>query len=501
LLYHMIMTSYTPVIGLEIHVQLKTKSKMFGRSPVETGNVEPNTNIDEVDTGQPGTLPTINKAALEKAILFGLALNCEIAEYSKFDRKNYFYPDLPKGYQISQFDQPICGKGKVSFEFEGSKVDIGITRAHLEEDAGKLLHPAGADYSLVDLNRAGTPLLEVVTEPDFTTPAQARAFLQHLRRLARYLGVSDADMEKGHLRCDANISLRKSGEKGLPGYKVEIKNMNSFKAVEEALLYEIDRQTEELAEGKKIPTQTRGWVAAKRETVAQRQKEGSDDYRYFPDPDLPVLHFTKKDVEAIKRKMPELPDQKLERFTKHYELSEKIALHLIDNKSLAGYFEGVVSDLQSWLKVEKMDDEKTLNKFVTEAANWVTGPFTELLKETGITASESKVSGENFAELIKMIENGEISKTAAKEVLGEMFITGADPSNVVEDKGLGQMSDTGALEKIVDKILAENPEVVEDVKAGKKQAAGFLVGKIMAATGGKANPKMVSEILEKRIGK
>ena len=490
---------FEPVIGLEIHIQLNTKTKMFCSSPNLTDGVAPNTNICEICTGQPGTLPVANKEAIEKAIRLGLALNCQIAEHTKFDRKHYFYPDLPKGYQISQFDQPICGKGEVEFVIDGETRKIRITRAHLEEDAGKLIHPTGANYSLVDLNRAGVPLVEIVTEPDFKTPIEARLFLQQLRTLARYLNVSDADMEKGHLRCDANVSLRPIGSDQLPDYKIEIKNMNSFRAVEEALHFEIERQTEELEAGKKLTKQTRGWSDTKKQTLAQRDKEGSDDYRYFPEPDLPTLRLTPEFIESIRKSMPELPEARRRRFEAEFGLPSELANQLIEAQSLGDYFEGIVSDLKAWFVAEKIGDTEALSDQIKEATNWCTGIFTELLNESQIQPEESKISAENFAELLKMIHKNEISKTAAKQVFIEMFKTGGDPSEIVADKGLKQVSDTGELETIVDKILLENPNVVADVKAGKDRAMGFLVGKVMSETKGKANPKMVNEILRKMI--
>ena len=342
-------------------------------------------------------------------------------------------------------------------------------------------------------------MLEIVTEPDFKSPAEARVFLQNLRRLARYLGISDADMEKGHLRCDANISLRKIGGKGLPPYKVEIKNMNSFKAVEDALAYEIIRQEEELEDGKKIFTQTRGWVDNKKITTEQRVKEGSDDYRYFPEPDLPVLHFTKEFVEKIRGRMPELPERKMMRFVEEYKLPEKIVAQLVEDKDMAGNFEGVVSDLQEWFSADETKDERLIKKQIGQAANWCTGLFTELLNAERISAKESKITAENFAELLKMIEKGEVSKTAAKEVFAEMFKTGGDPSNIVEDKGLKQVSDTGALKKAVSEVIAVNAKSADDFRLGKKQALGFLVGKVMKATKGQANPEMVNKILLEKL--
>ncbi|MGE5298177.1 MAG: Asp-tRNA(Asn)/Glu-tRNA(Gln) amidotransferase subunit GatB, partial [Acidobacteriaceae bacterium] len=340
---------YEPVIGLEVHVQLKTESKMFCRSKNAEAD-RPNQHICEICTGQPGTLPVINREAVKKSLMVGLALGCEIPEYSKFDRKNYFYPDLPKGYQISQFDMPLNGPGKFELHMpEGSAAVVGILRAHLEEDAGKLIHPAGAKHSLVDYNRTGVPLLEIVSEPDIKSPEQAKVYLQELQNLMRYLGVSEADMEKGHLRCDANISMRKVGEKALPPYKVEVKNMNSFRAVERALITEIKRQTELLNDGKTPAKETRGWVDEKGITVSQRSKEESEDYRYFPEPDLPVLHIERTWLDEIRRELPELPIARRKRFMAEYAMTQKDAQTFVDYKELADYFEKTVSELDAWL--------------------------------------------------------------------------------------------------------------------------------------------------------
>ena len=500
---------YESVIGLEIHVQLKTKSKMFCPSPNNPDAVEPNINICEICTGQPGTLPVVNKEAVRKGIMVGLALGCEIPEYSKFDRKNYFYPDLPKGYQISQYDQPVCGKGEVKIESNGGKRGIRITRAHLEEDAGKLIHDGVA--TLVDLNRAGVPLLEIVTEPDFRAPEEAKLFLQNLRNIVRYLGVSDADMEKGHMRCDANISLRPVGDTELPPYKIEIKNLNSFKAVEAGLNYEIKRQEEDLAGGEKLHNETRGWDDAKQITVAQRSKEEAHDYRYFPEPDLPILHLDKKFIEEIKNSLPELPARKLKRFTEEYGLPAKDAEVLIADKYLAGYFEEVVSELQEWMSAETHNpshpplilrggEGELLKKYSKQAANWIIGDFQALLKIANLNPQDSKVSAENLAELIKMIDRGEISVTSGKKVLAVMFEKGGDPSNIVRDEEMGQISDEGVIVAAVEKVIAENQKVAEDYKSGKKQALGFLVGKVMVETKGKANPQAVNKILAEKLG-
>ncbi|MBX4205205.1 MAG: Asp-tRNA(Asn)/Glu-tRNA(Gln) amidotransferase subunit GatB [Candidatus Doudnabacteria bacterium] len=491
---------YEPVIGLEVHIQLKTQSKMFCSSPNAEADA-PNTHICEVCTGHPGVLPVINREAVRKSLMVGLALNCEIAEYSKFDRKNYFYPDLPKGYQISQFDMPLNGRGEMEIIVGGKKRKIGITRAHLEEDAGKLMHPAGANYSLVDYNRAGTPLLEIVSEPDIRTSEEAKVYLQHLQNVARYLSVSDADMEKGHLRCDANISLRKEGETGFPPYKVEVKNMNSFKAVAAAIEYEIKRQTEILDEGGTPAKETRGWVDDKGVTVSQRSKEESQDYRYFPEPDLPMLHFTKEYIDELRRELPELPNVRKERFISQFGLAEKDAETLVNYKALSEYFEEVVSELDEWLEIENPKaDGQDRNKLVKLAANWTIGQFLALLNEKNILPADSKITQENFAELIKLIGQGKVSQLSAKDVFVKMFETGEDPSNVLDQLGLHQVSDEGPLLEAVKKVISENPKGVEDARTKGEKAFGFLVGQTMKELKGKGNPQKINELLKKELG-
>lgn len=490
--------NYEPVIGLEVHVQLKTQSKMFCRSK-NAESAAPNKHICEVCTGQPGTLPVINREAVKKAVMVGLALNCEIAEYSKFDRKNYFYPDLPKGYQISQFDMPINGKGYLDILVGGEIRRVGITRAHLEEDAGKLMHPAGASYSLVDYNRAGVPLLEIVSEPDIKGSEDARVYLQDLQNIMRYLGVSDADMEKGHLRCDANISLRKKGESGFPPYKVEIKNMNSFKAVAAAIEYEIKRQAEVLDEGKVPAKETRGWDDSKGITVSQRSKEESQDYRYFPEPDLPVLHFAEEWVNEIKRRLPELPAQRKQRFMEQLQIAEKEAVILVGNKELADYFENILSELDEWIQIEKID-EAVKGKYVKLVVNWCIGQFSALLNEKKILPEQSKITAENFAELIKLIGTGKVSQLAAKDIFAKMFETGEDPSNLLESMGLAQVSDESVIIDAVKKVLQANPKGVEDAKTKGEKALGFLVGQTMKELKGKGNPQLINAALKKELG-
>lgn len=496
---------YEAVIGLEIHVQLKTKSKLFCASPNDMGSPvgrggndfaasAPNTNICEICTGYPGTLPRLNIEALKKTILVGLALNCQIAHSTKFDRKNYFYPDLPKGYQISQYDKPINGRGELKI---GHKA-YGITRAHLEEDAGKLLHSEDGKNSLVDFNRAGVPLLEIVTEPDFKTPKEAAEFLRLLRNIVRYLEVSDADMEKGHLRVDANVSVRKAGEKELPSYKVEVKNMNSFKAVEAALSFEISRQQEMLQNGEKPTSETRGFVEASKTTVSQRTKEEAHDYRYFPEPDLPQIEIPKSLIQELKSALPELPHHKAKRFVEEYGLPEADVMVLTDNKSLASYFEEAASELLEWRNGEGPHKGKS-GKVIKSLSNWVTGDFLAFLNRDGLAAAESKITPENFAELVKMVEKGEISATAGKTILAEMYATGGDPGEIASDMNLGQVSDTVEIEAVVDKVLAANQDVVAKYKAGKTSVVGVLVGEVMKEMKGRANPKVVNEILVKKL--
>ena len=486
---------YEPVIGLEVHVQLKTKSGMFcSCANAESG--EPNVNICELCTGQPGALPVVNQEAVRKALMVGLALDCEIAEFSKFDRKNYFYPDLPKGYQISQFDMPINGKGVMEIVVAGQIRKIGITRAHLEEDAGKLMHPEGANYSLVDYNRAGTPLLEIVSEPDIRSSEEAKVYLQELQNIMRYLGVSDADMEKGHLRCDANVSLRKVGETGFPPYKVEVKNMNSFKAVANAIEYEIKRQSEILDEGKVPEKETRGWVDGKGITVSQRSKEESQDYRYFPEPDLPVMQFTKAWLEELRQDLPELPKARKQRLIADYGLAPADAQTLVSYKELVEYFEHVMSELAEWFTAEKLNDDGKQGQSV---ANWLLGPFLAAINEKNILPRESKVREENFAELIKLIKQGKVSNLAAKDIFTKMFETGEDPSNLLDSMGLAQVSDESVILDAVRKVLAANPKGVADAKVKGDKAFGFLVGQTMKELQGKGNPQVINEILKKEL--
>jgi len=481
--------TYKPTIGLEIHAELNTKSKMFCSCKNDPDEKRPNVNICEVCTAQPGTLPVANEEAIKKVIKTGLALNCTIAKESKFDRKNYFYPDLPKGYQISQYDQPLCEKGYL--KIDGKK--IGITRIHLEEDTGSLLHPEGADYSLVNLNRAGVPLMELVTEPDITSGYEAKKFAEELQLIFRYLGVSDADMEKGLMRVEVNISV--SAGKKL-GTKVEVKNLNSFRVVQKAIDFEIKRQTDVLESGHNVAQETRGWHDKKEITFSQREKEDAHDYRYFPEPDLPPLHFTEEYIEKIKSGITELPRQKRERFAREYDL-EGVAIEIfVSQKDLSEYFEKVISEFSEWLAVEKMKDNKNLHKLVV---NYLVSDLQGLLQGKEFLEKDFKITPENFAEFIKMIYKNEISSKVAKMVLAEMFHTGVDPSNIVEENKWGQMSDDSELEKVIGEVVAKNPKAVQDYKAGNKNAIQFLSGQVMVATRGTANPEKLGQILKKML--
>jgi aspartyl-tRNA(Asn)/glutamyl-tRNA(Gln) amidotransferase subunit B len=482
---------YEPVIGMEIHIELKTKTKMFCGCENGFGlETEPNIHICPVCTGQPGSLPVINQEAVKMVLATAQALNCQIPEFSKFDRKNYFYPDLPKGYQISQYDKPLSEKGFL--EIDGHK--IRITRIHLEEDTGRLVHPAGVPHSLVDFNRAGVPLMELVTEADLRSSAETKKFCQELQLILRYLGVSDADMEKGQMRCEVNISLREAGSEKF-GTKVEIKNLNSFKAVERGIEYEMQRQAEALESGEKLVQETRGWSDAKQMTISQRSKEEAHDYRYFPEPDLPPLEPRK--ILAELGSLPELPKDRRERFAKEYKLPKDDIEVLVVKKEMGDFFEQAVSELRDWAKVAepKIDAEK-LTKL---AANYLITELQKLLTQSGGEFKNLKITPENYAEFIKLTAQGIISSSGAQSVLAEMFGTGADPSHVIEDKGLAQMSDEAELETAVAEVISQNPGPVQEFKNGKEKALMFLIGKVMAATKGCANPQVAEEILKRKL--
>lgn len=635
--------SYKTTVGLEVHAELNTKSKMFCSCRNNPTATTPNSEICPICAGHPGTLPVANEEAVKKVIKTGLALNCKIAEDSKFDRKNYFYPDLPKGYQISQYDQPIASNGSLKIKDQKSKFkNIRIRRIHLEEDTGSLLHPEGADCSLVNLNRAGVPLMELVTEPDITSGRDARLFAEELQRILRYLDVSSADMEKGEMRVEVNVSLSRPNEKrmrtndkrivladesynlmglffeihnklgpiykeknyqdaieeilkrekipyerekkltlnfenlevsnffadfiidnkilievkaekfitqndirqtlryiksaDLPlgiiinfrkdkleykrlinpsfdlnslsfvensgevlGTKVEIKNLNSFRVVEKAIEFEIKRQTEILEAGKKVAQETRGWHDKKEITFSQREKEEAHDYRYFPEPDLPKMHFDKSYIEEIKLSMPELPEQRRNRFKKEYGLDDTSIEFFVTNKNLSEYYEKVVSEFEEWTpEKEKGEAHKKASRLV---ANYLITDIQGLLNGAEFAEKDFKITPENFAEFIKMIYKNEISSKIAKMVLQNMFNTGVDPSSFVDDNNLRQMSDDGELEKIVKEVISKNPKAVQDYKSGKQNALQFLAGQVMSATRGTANPGKVQVILLEFLSK
>jgi aspartyl-tRNA(Asn)/glutamyl-tRNA(Gln) amidotransferase subunit B len=482
---------YEIVIGLEVHSQLLTDSKMFCSDIADYANAAPNSHCCPICMGYPGVLPVINEQAVDYTIRTALALNCQIPEYSKFDRKNYFYPDLPKGYQISQYDLPLSRNGYLTINLDGQEKRIGITRVHLEEDTGRLTHrnARGGSYTLVDLNRAGVPLMEIVSEPDMRSAEEARLYIEKLRTVLLYLGVSSGKMEEAALRCDANISVRPRGQQEF-GVKTEIKNMNSFRAVERALNYEVQRQIEVLRSGGTIVQETRGWVEDKGITVSQRVKEYADDYRYFPEPDLPPLVISREWVERVRAELPELPDARQHRFEEEFGLSKKDAEQLTAERALADYYEAVVA-------AGKPTDAAARPK---AAANWVLGELRRLLNAEGLDIGKSRVSAAGMAELLDLIEKGTISGKQGKEVLEKAFASGEMPGEVVKREGIAQLSDSGELERIVEEVIAENPKAVEDYRAGKAASLQFLVGQVMKRTKGRAKPDVVNPLLLGKLG-
>ncbi|MEW6661045.1 MAG: Asp-tRNA(Asn)/Glu-tRNA(Gln) amidotransferase subunit GatB [Bacillota bacterium] len=471
---------YQAVIGLEVHVEMKTNSKIFCPCSTQFGG-EPNTNVCPVCLGLPGVLPVLNKKVVELAIRAGLALNCKIAGFSKFDRKNYYYPDLPKNYQISQYDLPIASGGHLEIEVNREKKRIGITRVHMEEDAGKLMHEGR--QSLVDYNRTGVPLMEIVSEPDLRSPDEAKAYLEALKLILQYIDVSDCKMEEGSLRCDANISVMPVGSTKF-GTKTEIKNMNSFRAVQRALEYEIKRQIDEIESGGRIIQETRSWDENKGITFSMRSKEQAHDYRYFPDPDLVPLAIDEDWVEKIRQSLPELPQTKKERLIRDYGLPAYDAGVITSSKALADFFDKSVAFYP---------DAKTVS-------NWVMGELLRLLNANNMEIEQAKITPQGLAEMLKLIESGTISGKLAKTIFEEMFASGKKPADIIHEKGLTQISDAGEIAVVVDRVLAANPSVVEDYKAGKEKALGFLVGQVMRETRGKANPAMVNQLLKEHLG-
>lgn len=469
---------YEAVIGLEVHAQLLTESKIFCGCSTQFG-AEPNTQVCPVCLGMPGVLPVLNKKAVEYTIKTGLALNCRIAPYSRFARKNYFYPDLPKGYQISQYELPLCEDGYLEIVIDGERKKIRIKRIHLEEDAGKNIHdPSG--YSFVDFNRTGVPLMEIVSEPDIRSPKEAALYMKKLRAILRYLGVCDGNLEQGSLRCDANVSVREVGSTEF-GVKTEIKNINSFRFVEKALEYEIKRQIKLLSMGEKIIQETRLWDSQTGTTQSMRSKEEAHDYRYFPEPDLVPVVVSEEWIEKIKKDMPELPDQKIERFIKDYGLPQYDAEILTEEKALAEWFEEAVK----------------LGGKPKEVSNWIMVELLRLLNEEGKDITECSLTPSQLVELLGLIEKGTINRNTAKDVFEEMFKTGKSAEALVKEKGLTQISDSSVIIDAIRQVMSTNPKEVERFKAGEEKLIGFFVGQVMKLTKGKANPKLVNELVVK----
>lgn len=479
--HNVIIMEYEVICGIEIHCRINSKTKMFCRCDNDIFNAKPNSHVCPICMGFPGMLPLINEEAVKKGVKGALALGCSIPEFSKMDRKSYFYPDLPKGYQISQYDLPISEKGKVTITLSnGSTKDIGVTRLHLEDDAGKLTHTDGG--TLVDYNRSGTPLVEIVSEPDITNVEEASQYAKQIQKIMRYVDTSDANMERGQMRFDLNISLRPKGQKEF-GIRSEVKNLNSFRSLEKAFEYEVNRQTEVLNGGGEVVQETRGWLDDKEITISQRGKEEAADYRYFPEPDIPPIVITREMIEEIKKEIPELADKKVDRYKSELGLSPQDANQLADNSALAGYFEKALHI--------SGDAKKT--------SNWLLSELLGLLKSDGLTIAESKLSAENLGKLVKLIVNGTITGKIAKDIFGEVYAGDIDPEKLVEEKGLKVMEDTGELEKICQEVMDRNPNMVADFKGGKEKAIGGLVGQVMGATKGTANPKSVNEILRKLL--
>jgi aspartyl-tRNA(Asn)/glutamyl-tRNA(Gln) amidotransferase subunit B len=476
---------YEPVIGLEVHAQLLTKSKIFCGCSTVFGK-EPNTLTCPVCTGQPGSLPVLNRRAVEFAIKLGLATNCRITPYSLFARKNYFYPDLPKGYQISMYEYPLAVDGFIDISVEGQKKRIKLIRIHMEEDAGKLKHgetPETASYSYVDFNRTGVPLVEIVSRPDIRSPEEAGDYLRKLRAILQYLEICTGNMEEGSFRCDANVSVRPKGQKEF-GTRAEVKNMNSFRHVEKALEYEIKRQILVIEDGDNVVQETRLWDANEGITISMRSKEEAHDYRYFPDPDLVPLRVDEAWIDEIRKGLPELPDQKKGRFVKDYQIPEYDAEILTSTKPMANYYEECV---------RLFPEPKTVS-------NWIMGDLLRELKRDEREIDQCPVTPKHLAEMLDMIKKGTISGKIAKDVFGEMVTTGDRPEKIVREKGWVQILDGGEIEGVIDRIIAANPKLVEDYRSGKEKLFGYFVGEVMKSTKGKANPKLLNDLLRKKLG-
>ena len=472
---------YEAVIGLEVHAQMLTETKIFCGCSTKFGS-EPNTQICPVCIGMPGVLPVLNKKALEFTIKTGLAMNCRISPYSRFARKNYFYPDLPKGYQISQYELPTCEHGYTEIVVDGNIKKIGITRIHMEEDAGKNIHEGAGNYSFVDLNRAGVPLMEIVSEPDIRSPQEAVEYMKKLRTILRYLGVCDGNMEQGSLRCDANVSIRPTGQKEF-GTRTEVKNINSFRFVEKALEYEIKRQIKVMEEGGKIIQETRLWDSIKGITESMRGKEEAHDYRYFPEPDLVPIMVEQKWIDEIKASLPELPDRKRKRFISEYGIPENDADFLVSEKSIADWYE----------------EAMRLGGQPKAVSNWMKGDLMRLLNEDNKTIEECPMKPKQLVSMLKLIDNETISGKIAKTVFEELYKTGKDAEIIVKEKGLVQISDADVIVKAVDDVISKYPKEVERFKSGEEKLIGFFVGQVMKLTKGKANPQMVNELLKKKL--
>lgn len=475
----MAYSDYETVIGLEIHAQFLTNSKLFCRCSARFGGGD-NENTCPVCTGMPGALPVLNERVVEFAVKTGLALNCKVNTKSTFSRKNYFYPDLPKGYQISQFDEPICGNGHIEFIIDGEKRRIGITRAHIEEDAGKSTHHG--EFTLVNLNRSSVPLLEIVSEPDMRSPQEAAEYARNVRAVLRYLGVCDGNLEEGSMRCDCNVSVRKKGETKL-GTRTELKNINSFRFIEKAIQYEIERQIDSIEAGQPIVQETRLYDSTKNKTFSMRSKEEAHDYRYFPEPDLIPLKVDEAYIAKIKENLPELPINRANRFKSEYNIPEYDAQILTLEKEMADYYEGVVK----------------VSKNPKLASNWI---MSELLRELNNSKKEiadCPIKAEDLGQMIAMIDKGTISGKIAKTVFAEMYATGKNPEEIVKSQGLTQITDTGAIEKIIDEVMAANPAQLNDYRSGKDKLFGFFVGQAMKASKGQASPEMLNDLLKKKL--